>query len=60
MKELQKAKKPEQALDRALNYAQKANSFAEAIDQLRSHVEKVTAWLGEHSYKLLSLVHLTF
>lgn len=59
-------KKPEpskdevgQALDRALNYAQKANGFAEAIDKLRPHVEKAAAWLGEHWYKLLPLVGLT-
>lgn len=47
-----------QALDRALNYAQKANGFAETIDQLRPHVEKVVSWLGKHWYKLLSLVGL--
>jgi hypothetical protein len=59
-------KKPEpnkdevgQALDRALNYAQKTNGFAEAIDKLRPHVEKSAAWLGEHWYKLLPLVGLT-
>jgi hypothetical protein len=59
-------KKPEpskdevgQALDRALNYAQKANGFAEAIDKLRPPVEKAAAWLGEHWYKLLPLVGLT-
>lgn len=59
-------KKPEpnkdevgQALDRALNYAQKANGFAEALDKLRPHVEKAASWLGEHWYKLLPLVGLT-
>jgi hypothetical protein len=60
-------KKPEpnkdevgQALDRAINYAQKANGFAESIDKLRPHVEKLAAWLGENWYKLLSLVGITF
>lgn len=47
-----------QALDRAVNYAQKANGFAEAIDKLRPHVEKLAAWLGSNWYKLLSLVKL--
>lgn len=45
-----------QALDRALNYAQKANGFAEAVDKLRPHIEKVAAWLGKNWYKLLSIV----
>lgn len=48
-----------QALARALNYAQKANGFAKALDKLRPHVEKAAAWLGEHWYKLLPLVGLT-
>lgn len=47
-----------QALDRAINYAQKANGFAEAIDKLRPHVEKSAAWLGENWHKLLPLVGL--
>lgn len=47
-----------QALDRAVNYAKKANRFAEAIDKLRPHVEKLTAWLGQNWHKLLSLVGL--
>jgi hypothetical protein len=46
------------ALDRAMTYAQKANGFAEAMDQLRPHVEKTAAWLGQNWYKLLSLVGL--
>jgi CHAT domain len=49
-----------QALDRALNYAKKANGFAEAIDKLRPQVEKAAAWLGENWYKLLALVGLKF
>jgi len=46
------------ALDRALNYAQKANGFAESVDKLRPHIEKLAAWLGENWYKLLSVVGL--
>jgi hypothetical protein len=46
------------ALDRAINYAKKANGFAEAIDKLRPHVEKSVAWLGENWHKLLLLVGL--
>lgn len=47
-----------QALNRALNYAEKANGFATAIDQLRPHVEAVAGWLGKHGYKLLPVVGL--
>ena len=47
-----------QALARALNYAQKANGFTDAIDKLRPHIEKATAWLGEDWYDLLTLVGL--
>ena len=59
-------KKPEpdkdevgQALDRAMNYAQKANGFAEAIAKLRPHVEQSAGWLGENWYKLLTVVGLS-
>ena len=48
-----------QALDRAMNYAQKAEGFASAIDKLRPHVEKVAAWLGKNWYTLLAVVHTT-
>lgn len=47
------------ALDRALSYAEKANGFAEAVDQLRPHIEKSAGWLGRNWYKLLALVGLT-
>jgi len=47
-----------QALTRALNYAEKANGFAEVIDNLRPHVEAAAGWLGKHGYKLLPLVGL--
>jgi hypothetical protein len=48
-----------QALDRALNYATKANGFAEAIDKLRPHVEKAAGWLGQNWHKILAVVGLT-
>lgn len=61
--ELKKAKPDKdevgQALDRALNYAQKADGFAQAIDGLRPHVEQVAGWLGKHWYKILTVVGLT-
>ena len=47
-----------QALDRAMTYAQKASGFAEAIAQLRPHVERTAAWLGKNWYKLLAFVGL--
>lgn len=47
-----------QALDRALNYAQKANGFAEAIEKLRPHMQNTASWLGKNWYKLLSFVGL--
>jgi hypothetical protein len=58
-------KKPEpdkgevgQALERAFNYAQKAEGFSAAIEKLQPRVSKVVAWLGENWYKLLSVVRL--
>ena len=47
-----------QALDRAMTYAQRASGFAEAIAQLRPHVERTAAWLGKNWYKLLAFVGL--
>jgi len=47
-----------QALERALNYAQKTAGFASAIDKLQPPVTKVAAWLGENWYKLLGIVRL--
>ena len=47
-----------QALERALNYAQKANGFAESIDRIRPHIQKASAWLGKNWYKFLSIVGL--
>ncbi|MEB3281212.1 MAG: CHAT domain-containing protein [Lyngbya sp.] len=48
-----------QALDRALNYAKKAEGFASIVEKLQPHLTKTTAWLGENWHKLLSLVNLT-
>jgi len=48
-----------QALDRALNYAEKANGFADAVNKLRPRVEKAVGWLGDNWYKLLAIVGLT-
>ena len=58
-------KKPEpdkgevgQALERAFNYAQKAEGFSAAIEKLQPRMTKVVAWLGGNWYKLLSVVRL--
>ncbi|MBW4695619.1 MAG: CHAT domain-containing protein [Lyngbya sp. HA4199-MV5] len=47
-----------QALERALNYAQKAEGFSAAIEKLQPRMTKVVAWLGDNWYKLLSVVRL--
>ncbi len=47
------------ALDRALDYAKKAEGFAYVVEKLKSHLIKATAWLGENRHKLLSTVGLT-
>jgi hypothetical protein len=61
----QEASKPEPdkmvvatTLEMGLNYAKTLSGFAEAIDQLRPHVESAAGWLGKHGYKLLPLVGL--
>ncbi len=58
-------KKPEpdkaevgQALERAFNYAQKAEGFSAAIEKLQPRVSKVVSWLGDNWYKILSVVRL--
>ncbi len=47
------------ALGRALEYAQKAEGFAKAVENLKPHVTKAIAWLGENWHKLLGIVGLT-
>ena len=47
-----------QAIERALNYAQKASGFAEAVDKLRPHVEQAVGWLGKNWHKILATVGL--
>ncbi len=47
------------ALDRALNYAKKAEGFASVVEKLQPHLARTTAWLGENWHKLLGLVNLT-
>ena len=46
------------ALDRALDYAKKADGFASNIEALKPHVTNVAAWLGSNWYKLLGVVGL--
>ncbi|OKH57238.1 hypothetical protein NIES2130_20990 [Scytonema sp. HK-05] len=46
------------ALDRALDYAKKAEGFASVVEKLKPHLIKTTAWLGENWHKLLSIVGL--
>ena len=47
------------ALERALDYAKKAEGFVSVIEKLQVHLTKATAWLGQNWHKLLSLVNLT-
>lgn len=46
------------AVERALDYAKKADGFTEAIAKIQPRVEKAAAWLGENWYKLLGMVNL--
>jgi hypothetical protein len=46
------------ALKRALEYAEKGNSFAEEVGKLAPHVTNVVAWLGSNWHQLLSVVGL--
>ncbi|ARV62733.1 CHAT domain-containing protein [Nostocales cyanobacterium HT-58-2] len=46
------------ALDRALDYAKKAEGFASVVEKLKPHLTKTTAWLGENWHKLLGIVGL--
>lgn len=46
------------ALERALDYAKKAEGFASVIEKLKPHITKTSAWLGENWHKLLGVVGL--
>ncbi len=46
------------ALDRALDYAKRAEGFASMAEKLKPHLTKTTAWLGENWHKLLGIVGL--
>jgi hypothetical protein len=48
-----------QALDRALTYATKAESFAATAGKLQTHITNTVSWLGDNWHKLLALVGLT-
>jgi len=47
------------ALQRALNYAQQADGFAQTAASLKDHITNVVSWLGDSWHKLLPLVGLT-
>ena len=46
------------ALERAFDYALKAQGFASVIEKLKPHLTKTVAWLGEDWHKLLRIVGL--
>lgn len=47
------------ALERAINCAQKAAGFADSIDRLRTPISNIVAWLGNNWHKLLATVGMT-
>jgi uncharacterized protein YjbI with pentapeptide repeats len=47
-----------QTLETGLTYAKTLQGFAEALDQLKPHVQNAAGWLGQHGHKLLPLVGL--
>lgn len=48
-----------QALERALNYAKRAEAFTTITEKLKNHLTNTVTWLGKNWYKLLPLVNLT-
>jgi hypothetical protein len=46
------------ALDRALDYAKKAEGFAQIIETLKPHITSAAAWLGSNWHKILGVVGL--
>ncbi|MBF2009490.1 MAG: CHAT domain-containing protein [Chlorogloeopsis fritschii C42_A2020_084] len=47
------------ALDRAFDYAKKAEGFVSLTEKLKPHLTKTVAWLGENWHNLLNIVGLT-
>lgn len=47
------------ALERALDYAQKAEGFAKVIESLKPHIQNLGGWLGESWYRLLTMVGIS-
>lgn len=47
-----------QALDRALNYAKKAEDFAGVMQALKPHIANAATWLGSNWHKIVSVVGL--
>lgn len=47
------------ALDRAFDYAKKAEGFVSLTEKLKPHLTKTVAWLGDRWHKLLNIVGLT-
>lgn len=47
------------AMERAIQYAEKVEGFAEKVEKLKPHVKNAAAWLGQNWHKLLSVVGLT-
>jgi hypothetical protein len=47
-----------QALERALDYAQKTSEFASVVETLAPHVINACGWLGKNWYRLLGVVGL--
>jgi len=46
------------ALDRALDYAKKAEGFTKVLENLKPHVAAVASWLGSQWHHLLAVVGL--
>lgn len=47
------------ALERALNYAKQAESFANVMGRLKPYIAGTVSWLGNNWHKLLSIVGFT-
>jgi len=47
------------AMERAIQYAEKVEGFAEKIEKLKPHIKNAAAWLGQNWHKLLPVVGLT-